>query len=118
MTGMDRWIDWQKPDFNGREAAMAERDTGTEQVLVTLGLDSPNADCSGYEPVWSDGERIGFTTSGAFGYTVGQSIAMAVVDKAYAKPGTELTVHVVGIERKAQVLAPSPYDPAGIAMRG
>ena len=118
MTGMDRWIDWQKPDFNGRDAAMKERDTGPDQVLVTLGLNSPDADCAGYEPVWSDGKRIGFTTSGAYGYTVGQSIAMAMVDKEFATPGTKLSVHVVGVERSAKVLDPSPYDPTGKAMRG
>lgn len=118
MTGMDRWIDWQKPDFLGREAAMKERDAGPSQVLVTLGLDSPAADCAGYEPVWSNGTRIGFTTSGAYGHTVGHSVAMAMVDPAFAEPGTELSVHVVGIERQAKVLAPSPYDPEGKAMRG
>ncbi|WP_147125319.1 GcvT family protein [Shimia ponticola] len=118
MTGMDRWIDWQKPDFLGREAAMKERDAGPSQVLVTIGLDSPAADCAGYEPVWSNGKRIGFTTSGAYGHTVGHSVAMAMVDPAYAEPGTELSVHVVGIERQAKVLAPSPYDPEGKAMRG
>ncbi len=118
MTGMDRWIDWQKEDFVGREAAIKERDIGPSQVLVTLGLDSPHADCSGYEPVWFDGKRIGFTTSGAYGYSVDQSIAMALVDPRFAEPGTELSVHVVGIERQAKVLAPSPYDPGGKAMRG
>ena len=97
---------------------MKERDAGVGQVLVTLGLDSPDADCGGYEPVWSNGQRIGFTTSGAYGYTVGQSIAMAMVDKSFADVGTELSVHVGGIERKAKVLAPSPYDPSGKAMRG
>ena len=25
-TGMDRWIAWDKPEFIGREAAIAERD--------------------------------------------------------------------------------------------
>lgn len=117
MTGMDRWIDWEKPAFIGREAALAERENPPEQVLVTLGLNSPTADCSGYEPVWSNGTRVGFTTSGAYGYTVGQSLAMALVDRAHAETGTELTVHVVGKERTAKVLAPSPYDPAGKAMR-
>ncbi|MCF2905986.1 FAD-dependent oxidoreductase [Octadecabacter sp. CECT 8868] len=117
MTGMDRWIDWEKPDFVGRDAAIAERENQPEHVLVTLGLDSPDADCGGYEPVWSNGKRIGFTTSGAFGYTVGQSIAMALVDKEYADSGTKLSVHVVGVERPATVLESSPYDPKGIAMR-
>ena len=35
-----------------------------------------------------------------------------------AQPGTELSVHVVGVERPARVIAPSPYDPEGKAMRG
>ena len=48
----------------------------------------------------------------------GVPVAMALVDPAYAEPGTELSVHVVGIERPAKVLAPSPYDPEGKAMRG
>ncbi|WP_370738000.1 hypothetical protein [Octadecabacter ascidiaceicola] len=41
-----------------------------------------------------------------------------MADKAYAELGTEFSVHVVGIERNAKVLAPSPYDPDGSAMRG
>ncbi|MEM6478355.1 MAG: FAD-dependent oxidoreductase, partial [Pseudomonadota bacterium] len=118
MTGMDRWIDWSKPDFIGKSAAEKERATGPAQRLVTLGLDSPAADCAGYEPVWAGGSRVGFTTSGAYGHSVGSSIAMAMVDKDYAEPGTELSVHVVGIERSAKVLTPSPYDPNGAAMRG
>ncbi|MEO1703798.1 MAG: FAD-dependent oxidoreductase [Pseudomonadota bacterium] len=117
MTGMDRWIDWSKPSFVGKEAAEKERASGSAQRLVTLGLESPDADCSGYEPVWSNGTRVGFTTSGAYGHTLGNSIAMAMVDAAYSEPGTELSVHVVGIERQARVLTPSPYDPNGAAMR-
>ncbi|MEM6729763.1 MAG: aminomethyltransferase family protein, partial [Pseudomonadota bacterium] len=118
MTGMDRWIDWTKGDFVGRAAAEQERSQGPAQRLVTLGLESPAADCSGYEPVWSGETRVGFTTSGAYGHTIGASVAMAMVDKDYAEPGTELSVHVVGIERQAKVLTPSPYDPNGAAMRG
>ncbi|PWG17108.1 GcvT family protein [Salibaculum griseiflavum] len=118
MTGMDRWIAWGKGDFVGREAALKEREAGTEQVLVTLGIDSAEAEAVGYEPVWQDGKKVGFTTSGAYGHTVGQSLAMALVDKGAANPGTELTTHIVGVECKATVLEPSPYDPQGMAMRG
>ncbi len=118
MTGMDRWIAWDKGDFVGREAALKEREAGTEQVLVTLGIDSAEAEAVGYEPVWQDGKKVGFTTSGAYGHTVGQSLAMALVEKGAANPGTELTTHIVGVECKATVLEPSPYDPQGMAMRG
>ncbi len=119
QTGMDRWIAWDKGDFIGRDAALAERDGhGPAQRLVTLEIDATDADASGYEPVWKDGERVGFVTSGGYGHTVGKSLAMAMLDRDLAEIGTELTVHVVGAARQGRVIAPSPRDPAGRAMRG
>ena len=119
MTGMDRWIAWDKGDFIGREAALAERDGGgTAQVQVTLEIDALDADASGFEPIWKEGRRVGFVTSGGYGHSIGKSLAMALVNRDLAAEGTELTVHVVGVERPAKVIAPSPYDPAGKAMRG
>lgn len=118
MTGMDRWVDWEKQDFIGRDAALAERNSnGPEQRLVTLEVEADNADASGFEPVWLDGKRVGFVTSGGFGHTIGKSLAMALVDRDHAAVGTALSVHVVGVERSAQVIAPSPYDPDGAAVR-
>ena len=118
MTGMDRWIDWQKQDFVGREAALAERDgDAPAQVLVTIEVDAQDSDASGYEPIWHDGRRVGFVTSGGYGHTLGTSLAMALIEPGLAEPGTALTSHIVGVERPARVIAPSPYDPEGKAMR-
>ena len=118
-TGMDRWIAWDKGDFIGREAAVAERDgNGPNRKVVTLEIDAANADASGYEPVWQDGDLVGFVTSGAYGHTVGKSLAMAMINRDVAMEGTELAVHVVGVERAARVIPQSPYDPDGKAMRG
>ena len=115
---MDRWIDWSK-DFVGKAAAEAERaGSGPAQVLVTLEVDAKDADASGYEPIWRDGEKVGFVTSGGYGHTTGKSLAMGMVNQDCAAEGTELTMHVVGVERGATVIAASPYDPAGNAMRG
>ena len=118
MTGMDRWIDWDKAGFIGRDAALAERDgNGPAQRLVTLDVAADGADASGYEPVWSGDRRVGFVTSGGYGHTVGRSLAMALVDSDLADVGTDLGVHIVGIERDTTIIAPSPYDPAGAVMR-
>ncbi|MDD9977035.1 MAG: FAD-dependent oxidoreductase [Boseongicola sp.] len=119
MTGMDRWIAWGKGDFVGREAALAERDgNGPSSRLVTLEIDADDADASGYEPVWSGDKLVGFVTSGGYGHTTQKSLAMALVDTGHTDEGTELKVHVVGKERAAKVIAASPYDPSGQAMRG
>ena len=119
QTGMDRWIAWDKPAFVGKEAAILERDgNGPAQRLVTLHVQAQDADASGYEPVWKDGKRVGFVTSGGYGHTTDMSLAMAMVDCDLATEGTELSVHIVGVERKCTIIAPSPYDPRGQAMRG
>ena len=119
QTGMDRWIDWTKGDFIGHAAALKEREAnGPNQRVVTLEVDAVDADASGYEPVWKDGKRVGFVTSGGYGHTVGKSLAMAMIDSDVAGEGSELSVHIVGAERPARVIAPSPYDPQGKAMRG
>ncbi|HUG31759.1 MAG TPA: FAD-dependent oxidoreductase [Acidimicrobiia bacterium] len=118
MTGMDRWIDWSK-DFIGAETARKEHDADSVELkLVTLEIDSVDADGSEYEPVWSDGKRVGYVTSGEYGHVVEKSLAMALVDREHADVGKELTTHVVGVERPARVIEPSPYDPEGTAMRG
>jgi len=118
MTGMDRWIDWSK-DFIGAEAASKEHDGGNAPMkLVTLEVDALDADGSDYEPVWSGGRRVGYVTSGGYGHAVGKSLAMALIEGDHSEVGTELATHVVGVERPARVIEPSPYDPAGSAMRG
>jgi dimethylglycine dehydrogenase len=119
QTGMDRWVAFDKGPFTGREAALAEREgNGPAQKIVTLAVDAIDADASGYEPVWQGDKRVGFVTSGGYGHTVGTSLAMAMVDADCAAEGTDLTVHVVGVERPCKVIAASPYDPTGQAMRG
>ena len=82
-----------------------------------LEVDAADADASGYEPVWQDGRRVGFVTSGGYGHAMGRSYALAMLDAGAAEVGTDLTVHVVGQERAARVIPPSPYDPEGKAMR-
>ena len=117
MTGMDRWIDWNKKEFIGRKAARIEQDTPPAQRLVTLEIEANDADASGYEPVWHKGELVGFITSGAYGHYTKKSLAMALINSALAEEGCEVMTHIVGVECKAKVIAPSPYDPEGLVMR-
>jgi len=116
-TGLDRWIAFDKKDFIGRDAALKEREKGAKRRLVTLDVAADDADPSSWEPVWHDGKMVGYITSGAYGHTIGKSIGMALIRPEDAAVGTELTTHVVGVERKAKVIAPSPYDPSGARMR-
>ena len=117
QTGLDRFIAFGKGDFIGRDAALRQREAGSSQRLVTLEIDAVDADASGFEPVWHKGRRVGFVTSGGYGYTIGRSVALALLDDEITGEGTELSVHIVGVERSARVIPASPYDAQGKAMR-
>ena len=67
--------------------------------------------------MWNGDQKVGFVTSGGYGHSTGKSLAMAMVDREVAAEGTDLKVHIVGVERPARVIAASPYDPEGSAMR-
>ena len=116
-TGLDRFIDWDKPDFIGREAALAERAAGPKRRLVTLDLGDSDADAVGDEPVWVGDRVVGVTTSGSYGHHVQSSLALALVDADVVASGAPVEVSVIGERRPATVLTEPAYDPSGSRMR-
>ncbi len=53
---MERFVAYDKPDFIGREAALAERAEGPRLRRVTLVVDADGADAIHDEPIWA---RVG-----------------------------------------------------------
>jgi dimethylglycine dehydrogenase len=82
-----------------------------------LRIDADDADASGFEPVKCGGKLVGFVTSGAYGHHVGQSLALAYVDKALVGTDAPLTVDVIGENRRAVMLGEPAYDPQGTRLR-
>lgn len=117
MCGLDRFVAFDKADFVGRDAALRERDSGPLQRLVTLTVDTEDADAAMFDPLWIGDRRVGFVTSGGYGHSIGTSLALAYVDLAHTEVGTELDVHVVGRRTTCRVVADSPHDPEGLLPR-
>jgi dimethylglycine dehydrogenase len=117
MSGLDRFVAFDKGEFVGAGAARRARDVEPAQRLVLLDVDATDADASADEGIWIGDRRVGFVTSGAYGHHVGMSLALAYVDHDVAEPGPELTVFVVGDPRTARVLPEIPYDPKGVRLR-
>ena len=115
MTGLDRWIAWDKGDFIGRAAAKAA--DKPSQVLAMLAIEATDADAFGFEPVWNGDTLVGMTTSGGYGHRMQCSYALALLNADQAAIGNALDVHVVGEKRAARVIEMSPYDPDGSRMR-
>lgn len=117
MSGLDRFVDYEKADFIGREAALRDRDSTPAKQLVCLSIDAADADAVGYEPIWAGAEMVGFVTSGGYGHCAGLSLAMGYVRPSALTPDHELSVTILGDRRSCRVLAEAPIDPSGSRMR-
>jgi dimethylglycine dehydrogenase len=117
QAGLERFIDFDKRDFVGRDAALAQRDREPSHRLVTLVVDAADADASGDEPVLADDRVVGFVTSGGYGHTVGQSIALAYLEPRFASADAPLRVTILGEDRAARIAALPLWDPGGARMR-
>jgi len=113
---LNRFVDFSKA-FVGREATLSRKLIGISTVLVYVSVNSENADCLGNEPVLSNGEIIGVTTSGAYGHSVGKSLAFAYVQPKYSNPGTQFEIKILGKNQTATVLKEAAYDPKNIRLR-
>ncbi|MFM9140248.1 MAG: glycine cleavage T C-terminal barrel domain-containing protein, partial [Solirubrobacterales bacterium] len=85
--------------------------------LVAITLDDPRAVALGNEPVRIAGEIAGRVTSGGFGYTVGESIALAYVPSGVCEPGTPVEVDIFGEWVTGTIVQEPLYDPAGERLR-
>jgi dimethylglycine dehydrogenase len=118
MSGLDRFVAFDKGDFIGREAALREREEGVAQHLVLLEVDAGAADASADDGIWIGDRRVGFVTSGAYGHHVKRSLALAYVDRDVIESADDLEVFVVGEARTARILPEAPYDPTSSKLRG
>jgi dimethylglycine dehydrogenase len=118
-SGLDAFVAFDKPaDFIGKAAALAERKRRPSKKLVTLVVDTKDVDCVADEPIFHDGNCVGYVTSGGFAHSVKKSMAMGYVPTALAAHGTKLEVELLGEFYPATVTATPLYDPNGGKMRG
>ncbi|HER27103.1 MAG TPA: FAD-dependent oxidoreductase, partial [Rhodospirillales bacterium] len=95
-TGLDFFINFDKGDFIGRDAALAERDNPPDRHLVTLVIDADDGDVWGDEPIWKDGFVVGFVTSGGYAHHAKKSVAIGFVPVAMIEPGGQFRVEILG----------------------
>jgi dimethylglycine dehydrogenase len=106
--------------FLNKEAVAETLSKPAREKLVLLALDSAatdlsNADATGGEPIFMKDQGIGRVTSGAYGYSVGLSLALGYVKGA--KAGDEVDVMVLGAPHRALILKEPPFDPTGERLR-
>ena len=119
-SGMERAMKFDH-EFIGRAAVEAEMKTGPARKLVMFKVDVDEtrpADVLGDEPVFHNGEVVGWITSGGYAHYSGVSLALGYIPAALAVEGTTgFEIEIIGNMRPAHLQLEPVLDPSGSRMR-
>lgn len=114
-AGLGFALDWNKP-FIGRDALLRQKAAGLRRQLGIFVLQDPEPVLWGSELIYRDGQKVGYTTSGSYGHTVGGGIGMGYVNHAggvnaeFLKAG-RYEINVNGKLVPATLHLRAPHDP-------
>ena len=128
-AGLGRFVRMEK-DFVGRDALAAKHGesgppgevaaTGLRLCTWTVETEPGRAgfDVIGDEPVWHDGEVVGWVTSGGYAHHSEVSVAMGYVPAELADSPGRFEIEIVGTRRRATLVPGCLWDPESNRMRG
>ena len=94
--GLERFVDWAKPEFRGKAALAAEKQRGVTKRFCTLVIDAGDQDPPYMSTIWHQGRIVGELTSGYYGHRVGACIGLGMLAAAVNVPGTAVEVEIFG----------------------
>ena len=117
-AGLHRLIKLDK-EFLNKDAYLKISNTPPRESLTMFEVDvTDDADANGGEPIFlADGTPVGRVTSGAFGYSVGKSLAIGYAREGTVRAGDSVDIYILGKPHAATVLDSPPFDAAGARLR-
>jgi len=116
-AGLGFAVAWNKPGgFIGREALLRQKENGVKQKMVQFLLKDPEKQLYHNEPIYRNGDIVGYLTSGMYGHTLGGAVGLgyveneAGVDADYVNSGS-YQIEVSGIMVDATASLRPMYDP-------
>ena len=123
-AGLGFALDFDKPcDFVGRDALVAKRERRPYTTrLVGFLLEDPEPLLYGDEPVFCDGEPVGYLRSGAYGHTLGGAMGFGYVQHdggvtADFVSTADFEIQVASERYAARAALKSMYDPKNLRVR-
>ncbi|MBS9717979.1 FAD-dependent oxidoreductase [Pseudohalocynthiibacter aestuariivivens] len=114
-AGLGFAVKTAKPDFIGRDAVLAKKESGLVNRLLQFKLQDSEPLLYHNEPVIRDGEIVGYLSSGNYGHTLGAAIGMGYVpckgESAVDVLASNYEIDVMGTRVKADVSLKPMYDP-------
>jgi len=106
--GLERFVDWAKPDFRGKAALAAEKQAGVTKRFCTLVIEAGAQDPPYMSTIWHQGRVVGEVTSGYWGHRVGACIGLGMLKAEVNMPGTAVEVEIFGRRCPAVVQEDAP----------
>jgi len=106
--GLERFVDWTKPDFRGRAALAAEKQRGVTKRFCTLVIEAGDQDPPYMSTIWAGDQVVGEVTSGYWGHRVGACIGLGMLRADLNRPGQALEVEIFGTRHRAVVQEDAP----------
>ena len=116
-AGLQHFIDFDKPDFIGRDAALIQREQKPGWRFVRLVVDSENAEPLASDPILVEGECVGYVSSGGTGFRLGQCLALGFVNSSVSEHRIDFEVRILGESCSATLATQAFYDPANDRLR-
>jgi aminomethyltransferase len=95
QAGLEWVVAWDKPDFHGKAALLAEKNKGVARRLVGISIPGRRPARDGTRILDTTGSEVGFISSGNFSPTLGHCVAMAFVQPS-TKVGDAVSMDVRG----------------------
>ena len=107
--------------FRGREAIEAQHSNGVGKLLAAFTVD-PSTILLGRETIYRDDERVGWLTSGGYGYSISRSIGYGYVRRPAGVTAEwvlagSYELEVAGERVSAQVALQPLYDPTNARVK-
>ena len=108
--------------FLGHNAILRQKVRASAERLVSFVLQDQEPVLWGGERIYRDGVSVGYTTSAAYGHTVGGAVALGYVRANEPVTGEwvragKYTIDVAGKRIPAAASLSPPYDPTGTNVR-
>ena len=122
-VGLGFCVKLDKPGgFIGREALLRQKEEGVKTRLVQFLIEDPEPILHHDEPIYRNGERVGYIKAGGYGHTLGGAVGLGPVANAagatpdFVKSGS-YEIEVAGKRYPARASLRPMYDPKSLRVR-
>ncbi|HTL56339.1 MAG TPA: FAD-dependent oxidoreductase [Candidatus Limnocylindrales bacterium] len=116
-AGLGFAVGWKKnAPFLGKDTLVRQKQAVLKRLLVTFVLEDSGPVLWGSEPIYRNGQAVGYTTSGSYGHTLGAAVGMGYVkcqdgvSPDFIKEG-RYEINVSGKRFPAAAYLKAPFDP-------